>query len=643
MSQNVLRLRYVIVLSSFVAALFFQCQRPEDVFDNGDGSDTLAPTVPGGLSASEITDSSVVVSWQPSGDNVAVKNYVLYQDKVQILTDSLTRYTVTGLSPQTIYTYSVRAVDGAGNISRFSPQITATTLKKIIKKDSIQLDTIAPTAPKNLLASNTTGTSTELSWNTSTDSSGVLAYRVYQDTILLASVPDTTYLVANLSPGLNYNFSVSAIDISENESVLSNVVSVTTVQDTVRDTIAPPPPTNLIVTDSSQTTIGLSWEAVADSVGAIEYRVYQDTTIVTTITETRYEATELLPETEYSFSVSAIDSLENESALSNIVVVTTEAEEIVLQDTVPPTTPTNLIAEEVSQTTVNLRWDAATDSLGVANYTVYQDGGAIVTVAGTTYRVTGLAAGTSYNFTVSAADTAENVSQQSEVLTVTTQEEEQSLGDKVLVFTKTLQFRHASIEKGVNTLIALGDANNFEVFRTENASDFNAGNLVQYRTVVFLNTTGDVLDPAQQTAFENYIRAGGSYMGIHAASDTEYDWPWYGELVGAYFNGHPDVQEATVNTIDNNHPSTSHLPSNWVRTDEWYNFRDINPNIIPLLNLDESTYIGGTNGTVHPIAWYHEFDGGKSFYTGGGHGDAAYDEPDFRQHLLGGILYCLGR
>jgi type 1 glutamine amidotransferase len=189
----------------------------------------------------------------------------------------------------------------------------------------------------------------------------------------------------------------------------------------------------------------------------------------------------------------------------------------------------------------------------------------------------------------------------------------------------------------------LGTENNFEISQTENSSDFNSANLGLYKTVVFLNTTGDVLDETQQLAFENYIKAGGSYMGIHAATDTEYDWTWYGQLVGAYFNGHPEIQNATMNVVDGNHQATEHLTADWVRTDEWYNFKDLNSNINVLLNLDETTYQAGTNGENHPIAWYHEFDGGRSFYTGGGHTEASYDEPDFQKHLLGGILYCLGQ
>src|SRR5690606_8484199 len=217
------------------------------------------------------------------------------------------------------------------------------------------------------------------------------------------------------------------------------------------------------------------------------------------------------------------------------------------------------------------------------------------------------------------------------------------LPDLVPVFTKTDGFRHKSIEKGVRTLRELGRDNGFIVLQTEAGEDFNPENLANYQLVVFLNTTENVLDETQQNAFKAYINQGGNFMGIHAASDTEFDWPWYGRLVGGYFVDHPKVQQAEIRVIDQGHPSTSHLPAVWTRTDEWYNFKDLNPEVNVLLNLDESSYQGGRQGEGHPIAWYHEFEGGRAFYTGGGHTEGSYDEPAFRQHLLGGLQWCLGR
>ena len=169
--------------------------------------------------------------------------------------------------------------------------------------------------------------------------------------------------------------------------------------------------------------------------------------------------------------------------------------------------------------------------------------------------------------------------------------------------------------------------------------------LEEYDAVVFLSTTGDVLNAEQQAAFEAYIQGGGGFAGIHSASDTEYDWPWYGDLVGAYFENHPANQDATVKVSDDDHPSTAHLPERWERFDEWYNFQS-NPrgDVHVLATLDETSYDPGAGemGVDHPTAWCHPYDGGRSWYTGGGHTEESYDEPEFREHILGGIQWAAG-
>ncbi|MDN3029641.1 ThuA domain-containing protein [Streptomyces sp. S.PB5] len=214
---------------------------------------------------------------------------------------------------------------------------------------------------------------------------------------------------------------------------------------------------------------------------------------------------------------------------------------------------------------------------------------------------------------------------------------------RVLVFSKTAGFRHDSIPDGVAALKQLGGTNGFTVDATEDAGAFTSGNLRRYDAVVFLSTTGDVLDAAQQTAFEGYVRKGGGYVGIHAAADTEYDWAFYGGLAGAYFQSHPAIQPATVVVEDRAHPATAALGPTWNRTDEWYNYRS-NPRARAhvLASLDESSYTGGTMNGDHPIAWCQNYQGGRAFYTGGGHTKESYADPVFRQHLVGGILYAVG-
>lgn len=212
---------------------------------------------------------------------------------------------------------------------------------------------------------------------------------------------------------------------------------------------------------------------------------------------------------------------------------------------------------------------------------------------------------------------------------------------RVLVFSKTAGFRHESIPTGVKAVREVGQGL-FEVDATEDSAAFTPDNLRKYRAVVFLSTTGDVLGPEQERAFEAFIRAGGGFAGIHAAADTEYDWPWFGQLVGAYFKGHPPVQQATIQVEDRSHRSTRFLPEQWVRTDEWYAFRS-NPRqrTRVLASLDESTYKPGDAAMGdHPIAWYHEFDGGRSWYTALGHTHESFAEPLFRAHLREGIAWA---
>lgn len=215
--------------------------------------------------------------------------------------------------------------------------------------------------------------------------------------------------------------------------------------------------------------------------------------------------------------------------------------------------------------------------------------------------------------------------------------------NKVLVFSKTEGYRHESIETGVQTLIELGRENSFEVTHTENAEFFTDNNLKAYDLVIFLSTSGDFFNANQEQAFEKYIKNGGNFMGIHGASAGEYDWAWYGKLLGGFFLDHPEKSNATIKRVNDTHQSTKHLPEKWTRYDEWYNYKSISPNIKVLLTLDETTYKGGKNGENHPIAWCQEFNDTRSFYTGLGHTIESYSEPEFREHILGGILYCLKR
>ena len=213
---------------------------------------------------------------------------------------------------------------------------------------------------------------------------------------------------------------------------------------------------------------------------------------------------------------------------------------------------------------------------------------------------------------------------------------------RILVFTRTTGYRHASIPAGITAVQVLGAYNNFAVEATEDATAFDDTNLVRFAAVMFLSTTGDVLDSAQQAAFERYIRAGHGFVGVHSASDTEYDWPWYHALLGATFASHPAFQQGTVIVVDAGQPSTSTLPSPWVRSDEWYNFTAQPTGVSLLVRVDEASYSGGTMGAVHPIAWQHSYDGGRAWYTAMGHAACSFSERPFLDHLLGGIEWAAG-
>jgi len=212
----------------------------------------------------------------------------------------------------------------------------------------------------------------------------------------------------------------------------------------------------------------------------------------------------------------------------------------------------------------------------------------------------------------------------------------------VLIFSKTNGYHHTSIPAGIAAIKKLGVENNFDVDATDDSTWFNDNTLKKYAAIIFLSTTGKIFGPDEEKALQHYIENGGGYVGIHAATDCEYKWPWYGELAGAYFKSHPSQQKAKLIVVNKDHPATKSLPDVWERFDEWYNFNNLNPKVTVLIKIDEHSYTGGENGDNHPMAWYHEFDGGRAFYTELGHTEESYADPVYLSHLLGGIQYAIG-
>ena len=226
------------------------------------------------------------------------------------------------------------------------------------------------------------------------------------------------------------------------------------------------------------------------------------------------------------------------------------------------------------------------------------------------------------------------------------QQDEQAAEHRILVFSKTEGYRHQSIGPGKEALLRLGKEHGVAVDTTENASEFNESNLENYSAVVFLSPSGKVFNEKQRKAFKSYIQNGGGFAGIHGANTVESEWGWFSKLVGAQFDDHPvdpGVRPATLNVVDRSHPATSHLPGRWDWADEWYNFYNFYDWVNIIMTVDTDTYEGSKHPLYHPIAWYHEFDGGRSFYTAIGHASEAFSDGNFLKHIWGGIEYAMGR
>ena len=210
----------------------------------------------------------------------------------------------------------------------------------------------------------------------------------------------------------------------------------------------------------------------------------------------------------------------------------------------------------------------------------------------------------------------------------------------VLLITETKGWVHDSIESGIDLIVDIGDKKNFNVYHSDDSKVITSENLKEFNSIIFLNTTGDILNNYEQKVMENFIKNGKGFVGVHAASDTEYEWQWYGDLVGAYFMNHSDVFDRKLFTVDNTHIMTEHLNPEWNIVDEWYNFKYISDNINVLLKLDETSYEGGEHPHNQPITWYQEYDGGRSFYTALGHVKEVFKDERFIELLEKGILYA---
>ena len=360
-------------------------------------ADVTAPTAPTGLTATPVAGSEIDLSWTASTDDTGVTGYRVYRDGKVATVTSATSWSDTGLADGSAHDYAVTAVDAAGNESKPSATVHATTA-----------DVTAPTTPTHLSATAVGPHEIDLAWTASSDNVGVTGYDVYRNGTLLATVgPGTSYADTSVYDATSYTYAVDAFDAAGNHSAVTAGVGASTTDGT-----APSVPSGLKAT-ASGTTVNLSWSAATDNVGVTGYAVYRNGVQVATALSTSYADTGLAGSTAYRYTVAAFDAAGNASAQSAPVTVSTV-------DTAPPTVPSGLRAAAAGGTTVNLSWSAATDNVAVAGYNVYRNGARIATLTGRSYADTSLTNATTYSYTVNAYDAAGNVSAQSTAVAVTT-------------------------------------------------------------------------------------------------------------------------------------------------------------------------------------------------------------------------------
>lgn len=216
---------------------------------------------------------------------------------------------------------------------------------------------------------------------------------------------------------------------------------------------------------------------------------------------------------------------------------------------------------------------------------------------------------------------------------------------RVLIFSKNALwgYRHASIESAVKSLTKHCIQAGIQSDASEDASLFNDTDLAKYSTLVLLSANQDIFDANQEAALQRYIRSGGGLVGIHCSSGVERNWKWFNQMLGATFQYHPPQQNGVIKITDKNHPATKHLPTNWKRWDEWYYFGPFTNKVNILAVLDSTTFKSQKHTQNYPFAWYHEFEGGRVFYTAGGHNAEDFEEPMFVKHIMGGIEYAIGK
>jgi chitodextrinase len=351
--------------------------------------DTVAPSRPSGLVATPMGATGASLSWGASSDNITVVSYVVSRDGAQVATSATTGYVDSGLAPETTYSYSVAALDEAGNMSPSSPTANVTT--------AAVSDTTPPSQPTGLTATAAGAIAATLSWNASTDNIGVTGYIVSRNGVQIAAPAATSITDTGLAPATTYTYAVVARDAAGNQSSPASA-SVTT--GTPADTTPPSQPAGLTGTAASGTVVNLSWSASADDVGVTGYIVTRNGTQIATPIATSFADSGLTPATTYTYTVAARDAAGNRSTAASVSVSTV--------DTLPPSTPTGLTGAASGTAAANLSWNASTDNVGVTGYIVSRNSVQIATPTTTSFADTGLAPATTYTYAVVARDAAGN-------------------------------------------------------------------------------------------------------------------------------------------------------------------------------------------------------------------------------------------
>lgn len=224
---------------------------------------------------------------------------------------------------------------------------------------------------------------------------------------------------------------------------------------------------------------------------------------------------------------------------------------------------------------------------------------------------------------------------------------------RVLVYSGSTGYRHASIPAAVASIKALGEKAGYAIDTSEDPEVFTADNLAKYRVLVLVSNSTDPKKPesewfvgAKREALQGFLKAGKGVIGVHAASDSHYNWGWYGQMIGGYFERHPKgTPKGTVTVVDPKHPATAKLPRTLERNDEWYYYKDFDPTVHVLVTIDPKTIgeSGEADVNVNPLVWCHEFGGGRVFYNAMGHTDESWSEPYMINLMTGALDYAAGK